>query len=253
MAVAGDRASRFGNGDAEVRVNKPLTMKPTFPRFLAVGDKALFGAVVTSQLAAAGDATVTIRSLDPDLLVLDGAVGAHAADRRRRIGRSPVRGRGQGDRTGADPDDGQARERDRLVRGRRFRWRCWPRPRPSPRTGSSSGATARGDESLTIPQGVVPGLRRPSSGDVLDGDGRPERGRPLSGRVSVRLRGAERIASAGDGAGGRSRRRFLAAGRGHREDAPRRAAVAEGARAVPVPQRRLHLLARADASGRLPT
>ena len=51
MAVAGDRASRFGNGDAEVRVNKPLTMKPTFPRFLAVGDKALFGAVVTSQLA----------------------------------------------------------------------------------------------------------------------------------------------------------------------------------------------------------
>ena len=50
MAVAADRVSRFGNGDAEVRVNKPLTMKPAFPRFLAVGDKALFGAVVTSQL-----------------------------------------------------------------------------------------------------------------------------------------------------------------------------------------------------------
>ena len=64
MAVAGDRASRFGSGDSEVRVNKPLTMKPAFPRFLAVGDKALFGAVVTSQLPAAGAATVTIRSLD---------------------------------------------------------------------------------------------------------------------------------------------------------------------------------------------
>src|SRR5262245_4524215 len=74
MAVAADRASRFGNGDAEVRVNKPLTLKPTFPRFLAVGDKALVGAVVTSQLREAGAATVTIRSLDPDLLVLDGPV-----------------------------------------------------------------------------------------------------------------------------------------------------------------------------------
>ena len=35
MAVAGDRSSRFGSGDAEVRINKPLTLKPTFPRFLA--------------------------------------------------------------------------------------------------------------------------------------------------------------------------------------------------------------------------
>ena len=73
MAVAGDRSSRFGRGEAEVRVNKPLTMKPTFPRFLAVGDKALFGAVVTSQLKEAGDATVTIRSLDPEMLTFDGA------------------------------------------------------------------------------------------------------------------------------------------------------------------------------------
>src|SRR4030095_3004574 len=54
MAVAADRVSRFGSGDSEVRINKPLTMKPTFPRFLAVGDRAFFGAVITSQLAAAG-------------------------------------------------------------------------------------------------------------------------------------------------------------------------------------------------------
>ena len=46
MAVAGDRSSRFGFGDAEVRTNKPLTLKPTYPRFLAVGDRAFFGAVV---------------------------------------------------------------------------------------------------------------------------------------------------------------------------------------------------------------
>ena len=68
MAVAGDRSSRFGFGDSEIRINKPVTLKAAFPRFLAVGDKASFGAVVTSQLAAAGSATVTIESLDPQVL-----------------------------------------------------------------------------------------------------------------------------------------------------------------------------------------
>jgi hypothetical protein len=68
MAVAADRASRFGSADAEIRINKPVTLKAAFPRFLAVGDKATFGAVVTSQLAQAGAATVTIASLDPDVM-----------------------------------------------------------------------------------------------------------------------------------------------------------------------------------------
>lgn len=68
MAVAGDRASRFGSADSEIRINKPLTLKATFPRFLAVGDKASFGAVVTSQLKTAGPATVTIESLDPEIM-----------------------------------------------------------------------------------------------------------------------------------------------------------------------------------------
>src|SRR4029078_3703864 len=68
MAVAGDRASRFRSADSEIRINKPVTLKATFPRFLAVGDKALFGAVVTSQLKTGGPATVTIESLDPAVL-----------------------------------------------------------------------------------------------------------------------------------------------------------------------------------------
>ena len=72
MAVAGDRSSRFGAGDAEVRTNKPVTLKPTFPRFLAVGDRAYFGAVVGSQLTAGGAAIVTMKSLDPNVLVLTG-------------------------------------------------------------------------------------------------------------------------------------------------------------------------------------
>jgi hypothetical protein len=72
MAVAADRNSRFGSADTEVRVNKPITMKPTYPRFLAVGDTAMFGAVVTSQLQTAGSATVTMKSLDPAVLDLTG-------------------------------------------------------------------------------------------------------------------------------------------------------------------------------------
>ena len=68
MAVAADRNSRFGSGDSEVRINKPLTLKPTFPRFMAVGDRAHFGAVITSQLASAGTATVTMKTLDPGVL-----------------------------------------------------------------------------------------------------------------------------------------------------------------------------------------
>ena len=37
MAVAGDQASRFGFGEREIRVTKPLTLLPAFPRFLAQG------------------------------------------------------------------------------------------------------------------------------------------------------------------------------------------------------------------------
>ena len=102
MAVAGDRRSRFGSGAAEVRVNKPLTLKPAFPRFLAVGDRAHFGAVVTSQLPAAGAARVTIRSLDPEILAFggdteqtvrlraNGSIEARFDATGRRIGRARV-------------------------------------------------------------------------------------------------------------------------------------------------------------------
>jgi uncharacterized protein YfaS (alpha-2-macroglobulin family) len=72
MAVAADRSSRFGSDDVEVRTNKPLTLKPTFPRFMAVGDSAYFGAVVGSQLPANGTAIVTMRSLDPRVLEVTG-------------------------------------------------------------------------------------------------------------------------------------------------------------------------------------
>jgi uncharacterized protein YfaS (alpha-2-macroglobulin family) len=82
MAVGADKASRFGSGESEIRINKPVVLKAAFPRFLTRGDKAFFGAVVTSQLGsrgkgprsedAPGPAIVTIRSLDPDVLQIAG-------------------------------------------------------------------------------------------------------------------------------------------------------------------------------------
>ena len=124
MAVAADRSSRFGSGDSEVRTNKPLTLKPTFPRFLAVGDRAHLGAVVGSQLPAGGSAIVTMKTLDPGVLELTGP-----AEQRIRLppaatSRSGSKGR-QGDRPRPRADDRQGRQRNRCVRGRH--------PRGSPR------------------------------------------------------------------------------------------------------------------------
>ena len=72
MAVAADKTSRFGSAESEIRINKPVTLKPAFPRFMAVGDTSHFGSVVTSQLQESGTAIVTMRSLDPSILEVRG-------------------------------------------------------------------------------------------------------------------------------------------------------------------------------------
>jgi uncharacterized protein YfaS (alpha-2-macroglobulin family) len=85
LAVAGDTASRFGSGTADIKVSKPVTMLGAFPRFMNLGDAATFGAVVTNTLPTAGNARVTIRSLDPSILEVTGdaaqsvALGAGAS------------------------------------------------------------------------------------------------------------------------------------------------------------------------------
>lgn len=68
MAVAGNDASQFGFGERDIRVAKPLTLLPAFPRFLTTGDHATFGAVVTNAGAIDGTVDVLIRSLDPATL-----------------------------------------------------------------------------------------------------------------------------------------------------------------------------------------
>lgn len=72
MAVAHDKANRFGSGEREIRVSKPVQLRPAFPRFLTLGDKANFGGVVQSLLKNSGKALVTIRSLDPSVLEIVG-------------------------------------------------------------------------------------------------------------------------------------------------------------------------------------
>src|SRR5204863_9188394 len=72
MAVGGDKASRFGSGESEIRINKPIVLQPAFPRFLTRGDQVTFGSVVTSQLKSNGSGSVTIKSLDPGILEIVG-------------------------------------------------------------------------------------------------------------------------------------------------------------------------------------
>ena len=73
MAVAGDRQSRFGWAQDEIRINKPLMLTPAFPRFMTPGDTAHFGGVVHNQLKKGGRVNVTVKSLDPDVIAFNGS------------------------------------------------------------------------------------------------------------------------------------------------------------------------------------
>lgn len=72
MAVAGDKLSRFGSAEREIRTSKPVLLEASFPRFLSLGDTARFGAVLHSQLKEKGTAIVTLRCLDASVLALAG-------------------------------------------------------------------------------------------------------------------------------------------------------------------------------------
>ncbi len=157
MAVAADRTSRFGSGDGEVRVNKPLTMKPTFPRFMAVGDRAHFGAVITSQLTSPGTARVTMKSLDPGTLELSAvaeqslpiAAGGSVEARFDAIGKAVGRARVQmtvqvGDETDAFEDV--------------IPVEVLASPETVAAHGEAADAAPIATEALTLPSGTVAGF-----------------------------------------------------------------------------------------------
>jgi alpha-2-macroglobulin len=154
MAVSGDKQSRFGWGQSEIKINKPVTLLPAFPRFLALGDKAFFGSVVTNQLREGGDAIVTMRSLDPNVLRIEGGerqrvkvgAGASAEVRFSASARAVGRARVQMSVRLHSETDGYEEQIpvEVLV---------------SPETVSAYGeTTSSAEERLTMPAGVVPGL-----------------------------------------------------------------------------------------------
>src|SRR3954464_1946814 len=173
MAVAGDRVSRFGFADTEIRINKPVTLKPTFPRFLAVGDKASFGAVITSQLKTDGPATVTIESLDPEILLF--------GDATPQTIQVPAGGSGEARLDAARRPIGRGRGRMRVKLGNEgdaFQDVIPVEVLVSPETVSAIGEAGEGkptaSEALKIPSGVVPafgGLRVDLASTALVGLG----------------------------------------------------------------------------------
>ncbi|HEX8255286.1 MAG TPA: alpha-2-macroglobulin family protein [Thermoanaerobaculia bacterium] len=152
MAVAGDRQSRFGWDDAEIRINKPLMLTPAWPRFLAVGDKARFGAVVHNQLTRAGKANVTIESLDPAILSVTGSQTVELKPGANNEVRFDAVAHAVGD----------ARIRMRVQMGREndaFEDVIPVRVLVSPETVAAYGeAKPTATETLELPQNVVPGF-----------------------------------------------------------------------------------------------
>ncbi|HWS70858.1 MAG TPA: alpha-2-macroglobulin family protein, partial [Thermoanaerobaculia bacterium] len=157
MAVAGDKQSRFGWAQNEIRINKPVLLTAAFPRFLAVGDKALFGGVVHSQLKQAGNATVTIKSLDPTVLEFTGEtsqkvdVAAGGAVEARFNASAKAIGDARVQMTVAMSGESDAFEDVIPVR-------ILLSPEVFAAYGSVTGASpAKATEQLAIPDGVVPG------------------------------------------------------------------------------------------------
>ena len=145
-------ASRFGSGDSEIRVNKPVTLKPTFPRFLAVGDRrrsARSSPASCNRRQRGGDDQEP-RSGRAAIL------GPSDADDARRGGGSTECGSSgrQGDRTGARADDREvgsetdAFEDDAASQALGV---------AGDDRGVRRGTTRRAAETADVPAGVVPG------------------------------------------------------------------------------------------------
>jgi uncharacterized protein YfaS (alpha-2-macroglobulin family) len=152
MAVAGDRQSRFGWDSAEIKINKPLMLTPSWPRFLAVGDKAYFGGVVHNQLKKGGKATVSIESLDPSILTVNGKTTIDVKPGSANEVRFDAIANGVGD----------ARIRMRVQMGREndaFEDVIPVRVLVSPETVAAYGeAKPNAQETIEIPAQVVPGF-----------------------------------------------------------------------------------------------
>ena len=91
MAVAGDLASQFGFGEREIRVTKPLTLLPAFPRFLSKGIARPSAPWSPIRGRTPASAIVTIQSLDPDTLQFGDRYDADVPPRAGRVDSREVR------------------------------------------------------------------------------------------------------------------------------------------------------------------
>jgi len=152
IAVAGDRQSRFGFDQTEIRINKPLMITPSWPRFLISGDKAYFGGVVHNQLKKGGKATVSIESLDPSVIAVNGKSTIEIKPGAPEEVRFDAEAKSIGD----------ARIRMRVTMGREndaFEDVIPVRVLVSPETVAAYGeANPRAEEKIELPQNVVPGF-----------------------------------------------------------------------------------------------
>jgi alpha-2-macroglobulin len=154
MAVAGDAASRFGSASAEFKVNKPVTLLTAFPRFLSQGDRAAFGAIVSNTLATGGGAVVTIRSLDPAILQMQG--GTSRTIRLAAGSTEPVRFDAMARSVGAARVQMTVRlgnETDSFETTLAV-----SAPAPIETSAAFGDTDSRTTELLTVPAGVVPGI-----------------------------------------------------------------------------------------------
>ena len=211
MAVAGDKASRFGSGESEIRINKPVVLKAAFPRFLTRGDKAYFGIgrhepAQERRARRPSRCEASIRT----------SADSPATTRRRRAGRrraAPPKCASTSSATAV----GRARiqmtvrlggESDAFEDSSRCESLVSPETRR--RLRRSGAATRR--QPLDVADRHRARRRRAARRAVVDGARRPRRRRALRRRVSVRLRRAARVARLRARVGGRSRRRVQAAG-----------------------------------------
>ena len=187
MAVAGDKASRFGWAQNEIRINKPVLLTPTWPRFLAVGDKALLRRrrPFAAQAAGQGDGDDQVaRSVDRRV----------RGNRRRRTidvaaeGSAEVRFNAdrESGRQRAHPDDACRMNGETDA----FEDTLPVRILAPPETVAAYGeAKPDAQETLAVPKDVVPSARRTARRAGVDGDGRP---RAKARRISSTIRTAAR-------------------------------------------------------------
>lgn len=152
MAVAGDKQSRFGWAQNEIRINQPLMVTPSWPRFLTSGDKAHFGGVVHNMTKSAGTATVSIKSLDPSVIEIEG-------EQKIQV---PPGGSAEVRWDAVAKAVGGARIQMRVTMGSErdaFEDTIPVRVLVTPETVAAYGeAKPKAQETLAIPTGVVPGF-----------------------------------------------------------------------------------------------